>query len=89
MSYVANICPATFQQGDIMLWPGHHVRMYIDKVTSPSRTGSYLYEESYGGPYGVWLKYYTISEQLPYYAQYRYRDAVSTNIYATVSSCPR
>jgi hypothetical protein len=89
LSYVASSHPATFQQGDIMLWAGNHVRMYIDRATSPSSTGSYLYEESYGSPYGVWLKYYTISEQLTHYVHYRYRDAVSTGVYATVTTCPR
>jgi hypothetical protein len=89
LAYVANYCPATFQQGDIMLYTGHHVRMYIDKTTSPSTSGLYLYEESLGNPYGVWLYSYTISSQVSHgYVFYRYAGATSTGIFATVTSCP-
>jgi hypothetical protein len=89
LSFVSSSFPTTFQQGDIMDKSGTHVRMYIDKTISPSSTGLYLYEEAYGGPYGPWIRSYGISSQISGgYVHYRYSGAVSTGIYATVTSCP-
>jgi hypothetical protein len=90
LNNVAPYCPATFQQGDIMDWSGHHVRMYVDSATSPSSTSYYLYEEAAGSPYGVQFAFYLLSDQVSQgYQLYRFNGAISTGYYAPATSCPR